>query len=438
MIIAISSAAILLSFELKFFQFAYFGTIFKQTFGSIFKKSKGEGSISSFQAACTALAATVGGGNISGVAVAVSYGGPGAIFWMWVIAIIACIAKYAEITLAIKYREFDKESGEYRSGLMYVLKNSLNWKGLAVIWALVFGITQLAAPALQASAITATVNTSFGVDKLLVGIVLVVISGLVLFGGIKWIGRFAEICVPFMSILYLLGAVWIVGMNLKEIPGVLGTICWHAFNPAAAGGGFAGASVMLALRNGFARGIYSNEAGMGTSPMAHATAITDMPARQAMWGVAEVFVDTIILCTLSAMVILVSGVMQTAPELGPHLTALAFNSQLGMIGSTIVTVCMILFGISTLLVNCYYCENGFAFVFKGNRATIYVVRLLTLGMAVYGSAGHYLGVWNLYDFFMGMTVFINVICLAIMRKDVRVETDRLIETLAAEKKAKQA
>lgn len=435
MIIAISAAAILLSIELRFFQFMQFPTILRQTLGNGLKKqTKGEGSISPLQAACTALASTVGGGNISGVAVAISFGGPGAIFWMWTIAIIACIAKYAEITLSVKYREVDPESGEYRSGLMYVLKNSLNWKRLAIAWALIFGTFQVVSPSLQASSIAATVNASFGISKLMVGIILVAICGVVLLGGIKWIGRFAEICVPFMSILYIISALIIIGMNIDTVPSVFKTIFTSAFNHSAALGGFAGASVMMAIRNGFARGIYSNEAGMGTSPMAHATAITDMPARQAMWGVTEVFVDTIVICTLSAIVILSTGVLETAKEVGPHLTALAFKSQLGVAGDLIVTICIILFGYSTLLVNCYYAENGFAFIFKGSRAAVYTVRVLTLGMSIYGATGGYLEVWNLYDFLMGITVFINVICLAIMRKDVKLETDRLLDAIKLEKK----
>ncbi len=432
MILVISAAAILLSIELGFFQFKYFGLILRQTLGSIFKKNEGEGSISPVQATCTALASTVGGGNIAGVAVAISFGGPGALFWMWVIALMACIVKYAEIALAIKYREIDPASGEYRSGLMYVLKNSMDWKALAVVWAILIGVLQLVAPALQASAISATVNASLGISKLAIGVALAAVSALVLFGGIKWIGRFTEICVPLMSILYCIGAACIIIMNAGALPEVFALIVRSAFAPSAATGGFAGATVMMAIRNGFARGIYSNGAGLGTSPMAHATAITDMPSRQAMWGVVEVFLDTIVICSLSGMVILMSGVHHSAAEVGPHLTVLAFKSELGAVGNIVAIVSVILFGYSTMLVNCYFAENGFAFVFKGNRAVVYMVRITALVSAVYGATGHYLAVWNLYDFVMCLTVLINVVCLAIMRKDVKFETDRLLSALKFE------
>ncbi|KUL00895.1 MAG: Na+-linked D-alanine/glycine permease, partial [Synergistales bacterium 54_9] len=411
LIIIITAAAILYSVVLKFFQFRRFGYITKNTFGKIFEKElRGEGTLTPFQAASSALAGTLGVGNIAGVGVAVGLGGPGALFWMWVVALLAAVAKYAEVVLGIHYREKDPETGIFRGGFMYIVKRGLGegWKWLAFLWSFLFFLQFLVSGAVQSNALADVVSYSFGVNKLVAGIIIAVLVGLVILGGIRRIGKVAEKLVPLMAVIYFIGAMAIILMNIAELPEALATIFRSAFEGMAPVGGFAGSTIMVAIRNGFARGVYSNEAGMGTSPIAHSTAITDHPVRQGMWGIFEVFVDTIVMCTLTGLVIVITGVLPSG-EVGASLTASAFRSGLFGAGDLVVTVTTVLFAYTTILLAEFYAETGGIYCF-GNKIT-YPFRIVFLIGLVIGSVGGLRVVWGLMDAFMAITVAINLIVI---------------------------
>jgi len=430
LIIIITAAAILYSVALKFFQFRRFGYITKNTFGKIFEKElRGEGTLTPFQAASSALAGTLGVGNIAGVGVAVGLGGPGALFWMWVVALLAAVAKYAEVVLGIHYREKDPETGIFRGGFMYIVKRGLGegWKWLAFLWSFLFFLQFLVSGAVQSNALSDVVSYSFGVNKLVAGIIIAVLVGLVILGGIKRIGKVAEKLVPLMAVIYFVGAMAIILINVAELPGALATIFRSAFGGMAPVGGFAGSTIMMAIQNGFARGVYSNEAGMGTSPMAHSTAITDHPVRQGMWGIFEVFVDTIIMCTLTGLVIVITGVLPSG-EVGASLTASAFRSGLFGAGDVVVTVTTVLFAYTTILLAEFYAETGGIYCF-GNKIT-YPFRIVFLIGLIIGSVGGLQTIWGLMDAFMAITVAINLIVIMALYKKVVSLTQEFFDTKA--------
>ncbi len=323
------------------------------------RNSKEEGDISPFAALMTAMAATVGTGNIAGVAAALFIGGPGAIFWMWMTALVGMATKYSEALLAVKYRETDDE-GRHVGGPMYYIKNGMGkkWKPLATAFALfgtiaAFGIGNM----VQANAVAGAMETAFGFDNQATGIVLMVLVGLVMFGGIKRIAHTATALVPIMAILYIGFSLYILGSYIDQLPGALVTIVESAFTGSAAAGGFAGAGLILAIQFGVARGVFSNEAGMGTAPIAHAAAKTNDPVEQGHIAMLGTFIDTIILCTMTALVIMVTGVWQSG-ETGSPLTALAFTTGLGSdFGAVVVAVALAVFAFTTLLGWSYYGER---------------------------------------------------------------------------------
>lgn len=323
------------------------------------RNSKEEGDISPFAALMTAMAATVGTGNIAGVAAALFIGGPGAIFWMWMTALVGMATKYSEALLAVKYRETDNE-GQHVGGPMYYIKNGMGekWKPLAVAFALfgtiaAFGIGNM----VQANAVAGAMETAFGFDNQATGIVLMVLVGLVMFGGIQRIAHTATALVPIMAIVYIGFSLYILGSYIDQLPGALMTIVESAFTGSAAAGGFAGAGLILAIQFGVARGVFSNEAGMGTAPIAHAAAKTNDPVEQGHIAMLGTFIDTIILCTMTALVIMVTGVWQSG-ETGSPLTALAFTTGLGSdLGAVVVAVTLAIFAFTTLLGWSYYGER---------------------------------------------------------------------------------
>ncbi|MFA7396268.1 MAG: sodium:alanine symporter family protein [Sphaerochaetaceae bacterium] len=432
LVIIITLASIIFSVVLKFMQFRRFGYIAKNTFGKMFEKEHvGEGTITPFQAASSALAGTVGVGNIAGVGVAVALGGPGALFWMWVVAILAAVAKYAEVVLGVHYREKDEETGEYRGGFMYIVKNAFkgNWGWLAFIWSLLFFIQFLISGAVQSNAIADVVQHSFGGSTLITGIVVAILAGLVILGGIKRIGKVAEKVVPFMAVVYVLGAIIILLLNIVHIPAAFALIFKSAFAGSAPIGGFAGSTIILAVRNGFSRGVYSNEAGMGTSPFAHSTAIVDHPVRQGIWGVIEVFVDTIIVCSMTGLVIIITGAIGSGAQ-GASLTAQAFQIGLPGPGDLIVTITTIFFAYTTILMAEYYAEIGAVYCF-GNKA-IYPFRILFLVGLVVGAVGGLQVVWSLLDAFMAVTVAINLVVIVSLYKVVVELTNDFFSKVDAE------
>lgn len=431
LIITISLVSLIFSIELKFFQFTKFGFIMKNTLGKIFeKKTVGEGTITPFQAVASALASTLGTGNIAGVAVAISLGGPGALFWMWAIAIIAAISKYAEVTLSILYRERDKETGEYRGGFMYMITNGIGkqWHWLACLWAMVMAAEMVMGPAVQANAVAASVLVSVGLNKIVTGIICAVLCAIVLVGGIKRIGKFAEKIVPFMAVLYILGGILILINNRTMIPDAFGLIFKTAFSGMAPVGGFAGSTFMLALRHGLARGTASNESGMGTAPLAHSAATTDFAARQGLWGIFETFFDTIVVCTMTGLIIMVTGVLGSG-EVGAGLTAEAFKIGLPGFGDYIVVLSLIFFSFTSMIMNAYFGQVCCQYVVGKKLDKIYV--WIVLIAIVVGAKGGLEVVWGLLDTFMAITVAINLITIVFMRKDVVKATDEFFNSIKA-------
>ena len=326
-LVFIAFVGLFLSVKARFFQFRKFKFILSQTFGKIFTRpeSRIRGRMTPFQSTTTALASTVGMGNIVGVATGLSVGGPGAIFWMWVLSLLGMMTKTVEITLAVHYRDTDKD-GNLSGGPMHYIKKGLGWNFLAKLFSIgVFINAVLSASLLQSHTVGRTFLKSYGFNPYVTTAVMATIAAFVIIGGIRRIGRFCEKLVPFMSVLYIVGGTAILLINYQKIPEVFSMIFKYAFAPAPAVGGFVGASVAAAFKMAMARGMLSNEAGLGTAPMAHATADASHPFQQGIWGVFEVFIDTIIICTITSFAILSTGVL-SGGESGIELVIEAFSS----------------------------------------------------------------------------------------------------------------
>jgi AGCS family alanine or glycine:cation symporter len=411
MLILLMGTGVLLTFVTGAVQFRRLGTALGEVLGKLRRKPVGgEGSVTPFQAVATALASTVGVGNIAGVGTALMLGGPGALFWLWVSGLLGMATKYSEIVVALHYRERDA-SGIMRGGAMYTLrKRGLPWLGgiFAFLTAVAaFGIGNM----VQANSVAQSLQTSFGVAPWIVGIVLVVISGAVILGGIRRIAAFAEILVPFMAILYLGGGIALLLMHLGEIPDALRLVFEGAFTGTAATGGFAGSTIMMAMRYGVARGLFSNEAGLGSAPMVHATANTDHPVRQGMYGIFEVFVDTMLICTTTGLAILVSGAWDSG-EIGAALTVRAFEIGLpGTLGGLIVTFGLILFAFSTIIGWSYYGETGIVYLLGAKAAVPY--RLLWLVFIFLGAIGSLHLIWDIADTLNGLMAIPNLVSVLI-------------------------
>lgn len=418
MLVILLGGGIILTINLGFFQFKHFGFIMKQTFGKIFeKKQEGEGTVTAFQAATAALASTIGASNIVGVPVAIAFGGPGAVFWMWMTALIGSASKFSEIVLGIKYRE-KNELGEYVGGPMYYLKKGLHSPFLGGLFAFCLMIELIPSVATQTVSVVQTAGT-IGIPAWVTGLIVAAIVGIVVYGGIKRIAQVTEKMVPFMALLYLIGATVIVILNIGNLPRVIGLIFKNAFTPAAAAGGFAGAGVAQAMRWGIARGSYSNEAGMGTAPMAHCTAITDHPVRQAMWGIFEVVVDTLLVCTMTALVVLTTGLYETVPaSKAASIPALAFQGLFGKaLGGGIVTISILLFVLSTIIVVVFYGEKQAEFLFGTKFSKVMrFVYLLAIFLGAYGGIEF---LYNFLDILLATIIIPNMAGLILMRKEVR-------------------
>lgn len=408
MIILLMGTGLLLSILTGFVQFRRLGFALREVLGKVFTRSEGKGEVTPFQAVATALASTVGVGNIAGVATAIFIGGPGALFWLWISGLLGMCTKYGEIVVAMHYRQTD-ESGTMRGGAMYTLKaRGLPWLGtiFALLTALAaFGIGNM----VQANSVAASLDASFGISPALTGIVLVILTAVVILGGIKRIGEFTSVLVPFMAVFYLVGAAVILIRFAGEIPAAFAAVFNGAFSGTAATGGFAGSTVMMALRFGVARGLFSNEAGLGSAPMVHAAAQTDHPVRQGVYGIFEVFVDTMLICTMTGLVILVTQSWTTGVT-GAALSAKAFEIGLpGTWGHVIVTGGILLFSFSTLIGWSYYGETGIVYLLGARAAMPY--RLLWLVFIYLGATGSLHVIWDVADTLNGLMAIPNLIAL---------------------------
>jgi len=416
MLILLVGGGIFLTIRLRFIQFTHFGYMWKQTFGSLLSKDKpaenedAEGNLTPFQAVTTALASTVGASNIVGVPVAIFFGGPGAVFWMWMTALFGMITKYAEVVLGVLYRE-KNENGEFVGGPMYYLKDGLNSKFLGNTYALLFMLTIVSGIMVQANSAAGSAAT-LGIPTSISGIVITLIVAIIVVGGVKRIGKVSEKFVPFMVALYVLGCLVIIIANITAIPSVIAMIFKYAFTPHAAAGGFAGSAVALTLCWGVARGAYSNEAGMGSAPIAHAAAKTDHPVRQGMWGMFSVFFDTLLICTMTALVILSTGIWQNGDITASGMTAEAFTNFYGPIGGYVVSISVLLFVISTIYVILFYGERLAEYLF-GKKFSIFM-RYLYLAACFVGAVGGMQFVWIFLDMLFGLAVIPNMIGILLL------------------------
>ncbi len=371
------------------------------------------GDVSPFQALMTTLSATVGTGNIVGVATAIALGGPGAIFWMWITALFGMATKYSEVLLAVKYRELGANN-KHVGGPMYYIKNGLNkrWHWLAAAYAVFGAIAGLGiGNMVQANSVADAMESSFNIPAWLSGIALAALVGFVIIGGINRIAAVAAKLVPIMALAYVFCCIFIIANYWQDIPSVFVLIIDSAFNGAAATGGFAGAAVWAAIRFGVARGIFSNEAGLGSGSIAHAAAKTNSPVRQGFIGILGTFIDTLVVCTMTALVILLTGVW-TSGENGHALSNLAFNSVLGDIGSDVIAVGLVVFAFTTLLGWSYYGERCAEYLF--GKRVILPYRLLWVVFIPLGALGSLKIVWVFSDVMNGLMALPNLLAVALL------------------------
>ncbi len=378
------------------------------------------GDITHFQALMTALSATVGTGNIAGVATAIAIGGPGALFWMWITGLVGMATKYAEAVLAVKYRVVD-ENGEMSGGPMYYISKGLNlpWLGAIVaVFASVaaFGIGNM----VQSNSVADAVQATFSVPTWMTGVALMIFTALVVLGGIKSIGRVTSVLVPIMIVFYMGAALFIILMNIGGVPAALVFIVKQAFNPTAATGGFAGATIMLAIRMGVARGVFSNESGLGSAPIAAAAAQTKSPITQALVSMTQTFIDTLIVCTMTGLVLILTGAWSNGQN-GAELTTTAFAVGMPM-GNYIVTLGLVLFAYSTILGWCYYGEKSIEYLFGVRSVMPYrIVFVLFVGV---GAVAKLSIVWNISDALNGLMAIPNLIGLIMLTPVIVAETKK--------------
>ena len=441
MLVLLVGTGVYLSIAVGFIQFTKIGYWWKNTIGKIFKKGEaGDGEITPLQAVSTALASTVGTGNIAGVTGAIILGGPGAVFWMWVSALFGMVTKFSEVTLAVKYRERN-EKGDWCGGPMYYIKNGLGpkWKWLGTVFAVLgaiaaFGIGNIA----QVNSIADSVKSvaiAFNEDAankemlicLITGICVAIFVALVLLGGVKRIGQVTEKLVPGMAVIYIVCALVVVFANVSAVPGVFASIFKGAFNPAAVTGGAAGMSIKLAMTKGVGRGVFSNEAGLGTGSIAHACADTKKPVKQGVFGIFEVFADTIVICTLTAMVILCSGTaVSYGTAAGAELTISGFTTTYGGWASIFTAVALCCFAFSTIIGWGLYGSRFIAFLCRSDKVVrpFFVVYSF---VSILGATMDLGLMWSIADTFNGLMSIPNLIALLLLSGTVAQLTKEYFE-----------
>ncbi len=415
MLIILAGGSIAMTIYLGFFQFRYFPSIMKYTFANLFEKPKNNfiGTISGFKAMLTALAVTLGSGNIVGVGVAIGLGGPGAIFWMWVCGMFASSFKYAEIVIGMKYRVLD-EKGVYVGGPMYYLGSIAPWFGK--LYALIFMLELIPSVANQAAGIS-DMGTVIGVPKPVFAFIIAVIIILIVHGGVRRIADVMNAVIPSMTILYFIAVIIIVIMNIKAVPSVIGLIFTSAFTGTAAVGGFAGAVFSQGLRWGLARGVSSNDAGTGQSSIGHSSALIKHPGEQGIWGVFEVVLDTLIICSLTAVAILVTDAWKTTDsQLASTLAGVAFKQSLGVFGGVLINIITFLFSMTTIIVIIYYGERLVEYLFKGKG---YIAKYVYTFFVILGAFNAVNLLIHFVDIFYAGIIIPNVIGLFILRKEIK-------------------
>tara|TARA_B100001248_G_C27399656_1_gene469066 strand:+ start:2157 stop:3620 length:1464 start_codon:yes stop_codon:yes gene_type:complete len=440
MLFMILGAGTVFTLYFKFPQFRFFRLALQIVSGK-YDNPEDKGEISHFKALCTALSATVGLGNIAGVAIAITLGGPGAVFWMWVAGFLGMATKFTEVTLALRYRNEDSAK-HMHGGPMFTILNGLgkNWKPVAAFYAFAcilssFGAGNMFQSNQMSSVLVQQSANMFGLEipSLVFGITFATLAGLVLIGGIKRIADVTSFIVPFMVVVYFIAALGILTFNLAEIPAMFGHIFHGAFNGTAAVGGFSGAVFKEVLKRGLQRGTFSNEAGMGSSAMAHSAA-KSRPAEEGTVALLEPFIDTIVVCTITALAILVTGSWHTNPGItGSELTAFTFAKEYGQMGAALVAFMVTLFAFSTIISWSYYGEQGIFFLFGENQKAITIYRVLFLCATVAGSYFQGGAVVKLSDAFFGLMAFPNLIACVLLLKFAKLEVNDFADYIKSKK-----
>ena len=410
LIILLIGAGLLFSFKTKFVQFRYIKEMFRLLGDGIGKSNKEKGGVSSFQAFCISTASRVGTGNIAGVAIAVAVGGPGAVFWMWLIALIGSASSFVESTLAQIYKTKDKDS--FRGGPAYYMEKGLGKRWLGIIFSILITICfGFVFNAVQANTVSVAFNSAFGLSRGAIGIILAIVTALVIFGGIHRVAKVSEIIVPILAVLYILIAIIVLILNITEIPSVFKLIFESAFGTTQLTAGGLGAAVMQGIK----RGLFSNEAGMGSAPNAAATADVTHPVKQGLIQTLGVFTDTLLICSCTAFIILLSGQYADSSLTGIELTQKALVSQIGPFGAYFIAICILLFAFSSIVGNFYYGQTNIEFIHT-NKVLLNIYRILVIGMVLFGSIAKVDLVWNLADLFMGLMAILNIITILFLGK----------------------
>ena len=409
LIIMLIVLGIYFTFRTNFVQFRFFGEMFR-LLGDGAKGEKKEGAVSSFQAFCISTASRVGTGNIAGIAMAAVAGGPGSVFWMWLIALIGSASSFVESTLAQIFKIKDGEG--FRGGPAYYMEQGLKNRTMGIVFSILITICfGFIFNAVQSNTITAAFNNAFGVNRLAIGIILATLTGIIIFGGVHRVAKVSEVIVPIFAVLYILVSLFVVVINIGEIPGIIKTIFESAFGLREMAVGSMSGMILVGIK----RGLFSNEAGMGSAPNAAATADVSHPVKQGLIQTLGVFTDTIVICSCTAFMILLYSDYATAGLEGIELTQAALSSQIGPIGNIFIAVCILLFAFSSIVGNYYYGESNIGFM-SNNKTILNVFRAMVVGMVLFGSVAKVQLVWDLADVFMGLMAIINLIAIALLGK----------------------
>ncbi len=425
MLTLLIGVGVFLSIKTNFLQFRKFGYMMKHTILGMFSKNqhqKDTSGVSPFQAVATAMAGTIGTGSIAGLATAIVSGGPGAVFWMWVSALLGMVTKYAEIVLSLKYREKNQE-GRWVGGPMYYIKNGLNIKWLAALFAVFAMIACLGTGnATQSNSIAVALESTMGVSPYITGVVLTCIAIAVILGGMRRISSVNEKLVPIMAVFYVTCSVLALFVNIQKVPAAFSLIFREAFNLKAAAGGAAGYGVLLAMHYGFSRGVFSNEAGLGSAPIAHAASSTKSPVQQGLWGMFEVFFTTIVICTLSALVILTTGIWETGAVQGAALSIASFDAIFPGVGGIIVTAATVFFALSTIFGWAYYGEVSIEYLSHNSKSAVRIYRCVYIVFVFIGAVGNLNLIWSISETMNGLMAIPNLIGILGLSKGIKAAT----------------
>ena len=409
LIIMLITLGLYFTFRTKFVQFRFFGEMFR-LLGDGAKGQKKEGAVSSFQAFCISTASRVGTGNIAGIAMAVVAGGPGSVFWMWLIALIGSASSFVESTLAQIFKIKDGEG--FRGGPAYYMEQGLKNKGMGVVFSILITISfGFIFNAVQSNTIIAAFHNVFGMNRLIMGLILAAVTSVVIFGGVHRVAKVSEVIVPIFAVLYIAVALFVVAINIGEIPGIIKTIFESAFGFREMAVGSISGTILVGIK----RGLFSNEAGMGSAPNAAATADVTHPVKQGLIQTLGVFTDTIVICSCTAFMILLYSDYSTVGLEGIQLTQAALSSQIGPIGNIFIAICILLFAFSSIVGNYYYGQSNIEFMTK-SKTILNVFRAMVVAMVLFGSVAKVQLVWDLADLFMGFMAIINLVAIVILGK----------------------